>query len=123
MKVDKFLKPIHADRDDVVTLTEWWEPRERRGSRPFVDSFNLLVIPFLSGSAGPLQRRFLTVINRDSFHPRAQFSEGQLSMKERNGTATSAAGRRTDHPCQRAFSSISMARTCRGLEVCLLKNS
>lgn len=38
---------------------------------------------FLSGSAGPLQRRFLTVINRDSFHPPAEFSEGQLSMKEK----------------------------------------
>lgn len=38
---------------------------------------------FLSGSAGPLQRRFLTVINRDSFHPPAQFSEGQLTMKEK----------------------------------------
>lgn len=37
---------------------------------------------FLSGSGGPPQWRFLTVINRDSFHPSAQFSEGQLSMKD-----------------------------------------
>lgn len=45
-------------------------------------SICLLFLPeWVSG--GLFSDGFLTVINRDSFHPPAQFSEGQLTMKEK----------------------------------------
>ncbi len=48
---------------------------------------------------------------------------GAANYERENGTTTSAARKRTDHSCQRAFSSISMTRTWAGLEDCALKNS
>lgn len=45
------------------------------------------------------------------------------NYERENGKATSAAGRRTDHPCQREFGSVSMARTRGEVRVRLLKNS
>lgn len=132
LKVHTFLKLIHAARqraelrwccDSITTCAEEWEQRE--GGRPMSICWlvQFACYSFLSGSAGASSA---TVPHSNK---QRQFSSSRSTLwraanyERENGTATSAARRRTDHPCQRAFSSISMARTRGELEVCLLKNS
>ena len=108
--------------DDVVTAAtcaasvrgNW-----RGGSRPFVDSFNLLVIPPWVGQRGLLSDGSSQVINRDSFHPPTRKSNYERE-KMANGNICVRDGVR-DHHCQRALGSIGgtdLERTRR-----LLKNS
>lgn len=88
LKLYKSLMLIHADRQHTEMM--WLKQVARndgRGGKQRPMSICWLVqfacYSFLSGSAGSLQRQFLTVIKRDSFHPRTQFSVGQLIWKRK----------------------------------------
>lgn len=113
--------------DDVVTwtiCTETWEQRDGEGEAHvhlLTCSICLFFLPeWVSGASSatvPHSNK-----QRQSSSSRSILWRAAHYERE-NGTATSAAGRRTDHPCQREFSSIPMARTWGELEVCVLKNS
>lgn len=85
LKLYEFLMLIHADRQHAEMM--WLKQLDGSRGKQRLMSICWLVqfacYSFLSGSAGPLQWQFLTVINRDSFHPPAPFSVGQLIWKRK----------------------------------------
>lgn len=111
--------------EDVVTLTTCTEMCEEREGEADVHlltcSICLLFLPEWVSRASSA-----TVPHSNK---QRQFSSSRSILwraadyERENGTPTSATGQRTDHPCQRVFSSVSMARTWGELEVCVLKNS
>lgn len=107
--------PSSACRDDVVTqaiCAKTWEQGGESGRKAHVHLLTCSICLFFLAESVSGGLSSATVRHNNK---QRQFSSSRAALwrvvryERKNGTATSAVGQCTDHPCQREFSSISMA--------------